>query len=74
MTAGEYLRSKSSLLVGTALEFLQNISSGGGSAQIIEAQIETSEYDVSLVESVMSVNELSQTIEIEEVKDEIDTL
>ena len=73
MTTGEYLKSKSSLLIGTALEFLQNITSGGGSAQVIEAEIETSEYDVYLIEQVITVNE-NDIIEIEEVKDEINTI
>ena len=73
MTTAELLKSKSSLLIGTALEHLQSISSGiGGFIAVKSIDIDMQSHDVTINanEEHIEVNMTNEIIEIEEVKNE----
>lgn len=77
MTTAEWLKSKSSLLIGTALEHLQSISSGIGgfiAVKSMDVDIESNDVTINTTEEHIEVNTIDEIIEIEEVEDETYTI
>ena len=73
MTTAQWLKTKSSLLIGTALEHLQSISSGiGGFIAVKSIDIDMQSHDVTINanEEHIEVNMTNEIIEIAEVKNE----
>ena len=73
MTTAEWLKSKSSLLIGTALEHLQSISSGIGgfiAVKSIDVDVESQDITINTTEEHIEINTIDEIIEIEEVEDE----
>ena len=73
MTTAEWLKSKSSLLIGTALEHLQSISSGIGgfiAVKSIDVNVESNNVTINTNEEHIEVNMKNEIIEIEEVENE----
>ena len=73
MTTAEWLKSKSSLLIGTALEHLQSISSGIGgfiAVKSIDVNVESNNVTINTNEEHIEVNMKNEIIELEEVENE----
>lgn len=65
MTVGEYLKSKSNLLVGTALQHLQNLQTAMGFVTVTTMVVELNDnpYEVLLVNDVLSIEEPEDSIQ-----------
>ncbi len=83
MTTAQWLKSKSSLLIGTAIEHLQSISSGVGgfiAVKSIDVDVESNDFTVNTNEEhielnmVDEVDVIDEIIEIEEVENETYTI
>ena len=73
MTTAQWLKSKSSLLIGTALEHLQSISSGIGgfiAVKSIDVNVESNNVTINTNEEHIEVNMKNEIIELEEVENE----
>lgn len=65
MTVGEYLKSKSTLIVGTALEHLLNLQTALGFIPVVSmsAELNDNPYEVLLANDVLSVEEPEESIQ-----------
>lgn len=67
MNTGEYLKSKSTLPSGTALDHLLNLQTTGGFIPVasMTVEISNSDYDLLLVTDVLSIEEPEESIQTE---------
>ena len=67
MNTGEYLKSKSTLSTGTALDHLLNLQTTGGFIPVVSLAVEinNSDYDLLLSTDVLSIEEPEESIQTE---------
>ena len=67
MNTGEYLKSKSTLSTGTALDHLLNIQTTGGFVPVVSLGVEIieSQYEVLLANDTISIEEPEESIQTE---------
>ena len=76
MNTGEYLKSKSTISIGTALEHLLNLQTASGFVPVVSLNVELGDtkYDVHLFTDSISIEEPEDSsISIEEPEDSIQT-
>lgn len=67
MNTGEYLKSKSTISIGTALEHLLNLQTASGFVPVVSLNVELGDtkYDVHLFTDSISIEEPEDSIQTE---------